>query len=119
MSECKGFPMCGDCGYFRVDDKRTGLYKMGWCAKRNERHDRCDLMPECILPELDRPTKPKRKHPHANHLRRVRCIQTGKVYESVTAAANDYGLAAKSLWWAIKYSQNGTKSRTGVEFEYI
>ena len=47
-------PICGECGYFRVDEKRTpsecaGGYpcRMGTCLKYKARFDRCDLQPDC------------------------------------------------------------------------
>lgn len=121
MDEQRSTPICGDCGYFRPDAQRTGSYRLGWCGKRKEQHDRCDLMPECVDLRLkdERAEKPAREHPHANHFRRVRCIQTGKVYKSITAAANDYGLKTKTLSGAMIHGQGGIKKRTGVEFVYI
>lgn len=47
-------PICGECGHFRVDAKRTpspyaGGYpcRMGTCRKFKQRYDRCDLQPDC------------------------------------------------------------------------
>ena len=130
MSEQRSTPLCGECPFFRVDEKRTGRFRLGWCAKRSERHDRCDLMPECsdgvlgytkaTIPNansIKQPEQPKKKNPH-NGLK-VRCVQTGKEYASISEAAIAYGLDPKSLWWAMTYSQNGIKKKLGITFEYM
>lgn len=50
---------------------------------------------------------------HKNHPKRVRCIETGEVFESISQARKKYGARVKSAL----YGQ--TKSVKGLHFEYI
>lgn len=129
-------PICGECGFFRVDAQRTqapsGMWcRMGWCAKRDERHDRCDLMPECQDGLLGNPKIPrndvKERNRHRGkggvkfHSRAVRCVTTGKIYPSITAAAMAYHMNKNTLSDAMLRSRQpkGRAERYGLVFEYL
>lgn len=129
MDEQRSTPICGDCGFFRPDAQRTGSYRLGWCAKRCERHDRCDLIPEC---SEDRPidAKPTRTEIRSNnrhkgkggmrcHMRKILCVTTGTVYQSITAAAQAVGMKPGTLSDALLRSHGGQTERKGKVFRYM
>ena len=122
-------PICGECGFFRVDAKRTGTYRLGWCAKRNERHDRCDLMPICQDGLLGNP-KPTKKEvkekkqdkdedrKYHNH-KKVLCVTTGEVFQTVRDAGKSVGLSRSAFCVALKRSPDGQCERRGKVFRYL
>ncbi len=129
MDEQCSIPICGDCGFFRPDAQRTGSYRLGWCAKRSEKHDRCDLMPEC---SEDRPidVKPtqseiKQRNRHRSrggvqhNMRKILCVTTGTVYQSITAAAQAVGMKPGTLSDALLRSHGGQTERKGKVFRYM
>ena len=129
MDEQRSTPICGDCGFFRPDTQRTGSYRLGWCAKRCERHDRCDLMPECAdgRPIDAKPTRTEIRSSNRHrgkggmrcHMRKILCVTTGTVYQSITAAAQAVGMKPGTLSDALLRSHDGQTERKGRIFKYI
>ena len=137
MSETQGWyggterstPICGECGFFRPDAQRTGSYRLGWCAKRAERHDRCDLMPECSdgylgNPKYTREDVSRRNRERDNksvkyHSRRILCVTTGRIYKSITDAAESVKMRSGTLSDALLRSKDGQVERKGKIFKYF
>lgn len=86
-------------------------------------------MPECAD---GRPTdaKPTRTEIRSNnrhrgkggmrcHMRKILCVTTGKVYQSITAAARAVGMKPGTLSDALLRSHDGQTERKGRIFKYI
>lgn len=70
-----------------------------------------------ILRELHREYEERCKHKKPNYSTcKVRCVETGVVYESIKDAADEYGLSPKSIYNVCK---GYDKTAAGMHFEYV
>ena len=84
------------------------------------KNGKCSLYKEKNQFEADRERYAKNEDgslpPTVGHIRRVRCLETGKVYATVTAAAEDLFLSVSMITAVCKGRR---KAAGGLTFEYV